>query len=286
MKTRIISAVIGIPLILLAFFLNGYFPLCINIICALASLVCAVELLNAKSLIKDYSISVPCMLFSALMPMLVVTELWQWLIYLFVFYLVSLLIIKNQKYSFNDVAYLITAIGLSTAGFATLAATRLIEATPGYCFLIVLCIATAWLADAGAYFVGSACGKHKLCPNVSPKKTVEGAIGGVIIGTLGAIAVAWVYDSFIFPATWTHGFGHCGVFVDFKGVIVIGVLATITSMVGDLTFSLIKRSCNVKDYGNIIPGHGGILDRCDSIIMTAPLLFLFAQNWPLTMVCN
>lgn len=282
MKTRIISAVIGIPLIVLALIFHRYFPLCLNIICALASLICSVELLNAKKLTKDYIISIPCMLFASLLPMLVVTEIWQWLVYFLVFYLVSLLIIKNQKYNFNDIAYLVTAIGLSTSGFSTLVATTQIEATNS-CFLVVLCIATAWLADAGAYFVGSACGKHKLCPNVSPKKTVEGAIGGVVIGVLGAIVVACVYYFFIFPINRhpNHGVG-----VDFVGVAVFGVIATITSMVGDLTFSLIKRSCNVKDYGNIIPGHGGILDRCDSIIMTAPLLFLFVQNWPLTMVCN
>lgn len=280
MKTRIISAVIGIPLIILAFIFQRYFPLCINIICALSSLICSVELLNAKSLTKDYIISIPCMLFSALMPMLVVTDFWQWFVYVFVFYLLSLLIVKNQKYNFNDIAYLVTAIGLSTVGFTTLTATMLIEPT-GSCFLVVLCVATAWVADAGAYFVGSALGKHKLCPNVSPKKTVEGAIGGIIFGILGAIAVAFVYDNFILPHSYRYFIG-----IDFVGVVVIGALSTITSMVGDLTFSLIKRSCNVKDYGNIIPGHGGILDRCDSIIMTAPLLFLFAQIWPLTMICN
>lgn len=283
MKTRIISALIGVPLVVLALIFHRYFPLCLNIICALASLICSVELLNAKTLTKDYIISVPCMLFASLLPMLVVTEfLWQCLIYGFVFYLVSLLIIKNQKYNFNDIAYLVTAIGLSTSGFSTLVATTQLEATNS-CFLVVLCIATAWIADAGAYFVGSAFGKHKLCPNVSPKKTIEGAIGGVIIGVLGAIGVALVYDLFIFQI---NGYIHHWVGIDFVGVAVFGVIATITSMVGDLTFSLIKRSCNVKDYGNIIPGHGGILDRCDSIIMTAPLLFLFVQNWPLTMICN
>ena len=283
MKTRIISAVIGIPLVVLALYFHHYFPLCLNIVCALASLICSVELLNAKSLTKDYIISVPCMLFASLLPMLVVTELlWQWLIYGFVFYLVSLLIVKNQKYNFNDIAYLVTAIGLSTSGFSTLVATTQLDAANS-CFLVVLCIATAWIADAGAYFVGSACGKHKLCPNVSPKKTIEGAIGGVIIGTLGAICVACVYYFFIFRI---NRHPHNWVGVDFVGVAIVGAISTITSMIGDLTFSLIKRSCNVKDYGNIIPGHGGILDRCDSIIMTAPLLFLFAQNWPLTMVCN
>lgn len=274
MKTRIISALVGIPLVVLAFVFHRYFPLCINIICAIASLICSVELLNAKKLTKDYIISVPCMLFAALLPMLTVTSLWQWLVYLFVFYLVSLLIVKNKKYTFNDVAYLITAVGLSTAGFTTLVAATQVEATNS-CFLAVLCIATAWIADGGAYFVGSACGKHKLCPNVSPKKTVEGAVGGIIIGILGAIGVACVYHFFIFKGEAT---------VDFIGVTIIVAIGTITSIIGDLTFSLIKRSCNVKDYGNIIPGHGGILDRCDSIIMTAPVLFLFAQNWALTTV--
>lgn len=274
MKTRIISALIGIPLVVLALIFHRYFPLCLNIISAIASLICSVELLNAKKLTKDYIISIPCMLFAALMPMLVVTNLWQWLIFIFAFYLFTLLIVKNQKYSFNDIAYLVTAIGLSTAGFSTLIAATLVEATKS-CFLVVLCIATAWVADAGAYFVGSACGKHKLCPNVSPKKTVEGAVGGVIIGILGAIVVGCVYHFFIFDGKAT---------VDFVGVAIIATISTFTSIIGDLTFSLIKRSCNVKDYGNIIPGHGGILDRCDSIIMTAPVLFLFAQAWQLTTV--
>ncbi len=274
MKTRIISAVVGIPPILLAFIFHSYFPLCLNIICAVASLICSVELLNAKKLTKDYIISIPCMLFASLLPMLAVTNLWQWLVYIFAFYLFTILIVKNQKYTFNDIAYLITAVGLSTTGFTTLVASTQIEATKS-CFLIVLCIATSWIADAGAYFVGSACGKHKLCPNVSPKKTVEGAVGGVIIGILGAMGVACVYHFIILKDKAT---------VDFVGVLVISALITVASIIGDLTFSLIKRSCNVKDYGNLIPGHGGILDRCDSIIMTAPLLFIFVQHWQLTTV--
>lgn len=274
MKTRIISAVVGIPPIVLALIFHSYFPLCLNIICAVASLICSVELLNAKKLTKDYAISIPCMLFSALLPMLSVTNLWQWLVYIFAFYLFTILIVKNQKYSFNDIAYLITAVGLSTTGFTTLVASTQIEATNS-CFLAVLCIATAWIADGGAYFVGSACGKHKLCPNVSPKKTVEGAVGGVIIGVIGAMVVACVYHFILLKDKAT---------VDFVGVFVISIFVTFASIIGDLTFSLIKRSCNVKDYGNLIPGHGGILDRCDSIIMTAPLLFIFVQHWQLTTV--
>ena len=98
MKTRIISAIIGVPLILLTLFFNRYFPLCVNILCAIASLACTVELLTAKALIKDVKITAPCMLFAALLPMLVPIGWWKMVAFLFVFYIFVLLIVKNQEY--------------------------------------------------------------------------------------------------------------------------------------------------------------------------------------------
>ena len=274
MKIRILSAVVGIPLIVLTLAFHSVFPLCVNILCAIASLACTVELLNAKEFTKDYAISVPCMLFSALLPMLVVVDLWQIVLFAFVFYIFTLMIIRNKKYTFADISYIFTAIGFSTAGLSCIVSASNLDNAHS-CFYVTLCIAIPWVADGGAYFIGSFFGKHKLCPNVSPKKTVEGAVGGVIIGIIGAIADAAVYQFIIFDDN---------INVDFIGVFIVAVLATITSIIGDLTFSLIKRSCHVKDYGSVIPGHGGILDRCDSIIMTAPLIFIFVQYWPLTVV--
>ena len=272
MKTRIISAIIGVPLILLTLFFNRYFPLCVNILCAIASLACTVELLTAKALIKDVKITAPCMLFAALLPMLVPIGWWKMVAFLFVFYIFDLLIVKNQEYKFSDMSYILTAVCLTVFGLSCLTGACALDETHSV-FYVTLCFVIAWVSDAGAYFVGSFLGKHKLCPNVSPKKTIEGAVGGVIIGVIGAVVDALVFQFIIFDGNVT---------INYIGVLVVAAIGTVTSIIGDLTFSLIKRSCKVKDYGNIIPGHGGILDRCDSIIMTAPMLFVFVQYFPLT----
>ena len=274
MKLRIMSAVVGIPLVVLTLAFHSIFPLCINILCAVASLACSIELLNAKGFTKKFEISVPCMLFSALLPMLIAVPLCQVLVFLFVFYMFSLLIVKNEKYKFSDISYVFASIGFSTVGLSCMVGASLLDEANS-CFYVTLCLAIPWISDGGAYFVGSFMGKHKLCPNVSPKKTVEGAVGGKIVGIIGAVADALVFQFVIFNGTAN---------VDFIGVLIVAAISTITSIIGDLTFSMIKRSCHVKDYGNVIPGHGGILDRCDSITMTAPLIFIFVQYWPLITV--
>ena len=109
-------------------------------------------------------------------------------------------------------------------------------------------------------------GKTKLCPEISPKKTVEGAIGGLISGCIGAVLIGFVF-------MWIYG----DVDINFWGVIIVGLLNPVISIFGDLSFSVIKRSCGIKDYGSIMPGHGGALDRFDSIIFCAPLVFVVSQ---------
>ena len=126
-------------------------------------------------------------------------------------------------------------------------------------FLIYYIFACAWAPDTLAYFFGKFFGKKKLCPVLSPKKTVAGSIGGVLGGVLGgAILYAVLYFAF--------GYG------DFTLPMALGFgfLAGIVSQFGDLTFSSIKRDFNIKDYGTIMPGHGGVMDRFDSIVFVAP----------------
>jgi len=127
-----------------------------------------------------------------------------------------------------------------------------------------------WLGDAGAYYVGKAFGRTKLSPLISPKKTVEGLMGGIATSVLGAAAI---HFSFFrnFPLI------HC---------LIAAVLLSVTGVIGDLAESLWKRSADVKDSGTLIPGHGGFLDRSDSILFTAPILygywFLLVHNFRLS----
>ena len=132
----------------------------------------------------------------------------------------------------------------------------------GGIFLVWMPFVSAWFSDTCAYLVGVKFGKHKMTPRLSPKKTYEGAVGGIAGAALGSMILGTVY-----------------VIVHKSGAISIlsfgcmGLFGAVASMCGDLAASAIKRNNNVKDYGKLIPGHGGILDRFDSVIFTAPLIY-------------
>ncbi|WP_003541199.1 phosphatidate cytidylyltransferase [Desulfotomaculum nigrificans] len=125
----------------------------------------------------------------------------------------------------------------------------------GWIWVLLLLTAT-WASDTFAYFVGRAIGKHKLAPLLSPKKTVEGAVGGL----LGAVLIGYLFGTFNPQLNMT-------------AVILLGVLIGIASLMGDLVESAFKRQAKVKDSSQIIPGHGGVLDRFDSLLLTAPLVY-------------
>ena len=130
--------------------------------------------------------------------------------------------------------------------------------TTGRYFILIPFI-LAFLSDSGAYFAGCYLGKHKLAPAISPKKTIEGAIGGV----LAAVAFMLLYTLILqlaFDFKVNYGFA-----------LIYGVVGSVASVFGDLCFSVIKRQTGIKDYGNLIPGHGGVLDRFDSMIIVAPV---------------
>lgn len=132
-------------------------------------------------------------------------------------------------------------------------------------FFFWLVFVLAWSEDTTAYFVGINLGKHKLCPSISPKKSVEGALGGLMGSIIGSLV-------FGYTASVYYG-------VDFRPFfyVLLGVLGGSFAQLGDLSASLIKRYAGVKDYGNLIPGHGGILDRFDSILFTAPIVYYYIE---------
>ena len=133
----------------------------------------------------------------------------------------------------------------------------LIDKSPKGAMVWVVILSAAG-TDIFAYFVGSFFGRHKLCPKISPKKTIEGAVGGIA----GSVIFCTAFGYLIFGESIFH-------------FIMLGLLGSIAAQAGDLTASIFKRKMGIKDYGHLIPGHGGILDRFDSVLFTAPFVYYY-----------
>ena len=142
------------------------------------------------------------------------------------------------------------------------------------------CGISAWVADGGAYFIGTAFGKHKLCPEISPKKTWEGFFGGLVTTVIFSVILGFGYELIDELMTGEKHFT-----VNISLLVMAAVVSTFLGLMGDLIASLLKRQCGVKDFGEIFPGHGGIMDRFDSVLFVAPFIYLlFKMFFPITMI--
>lgn len=139
-------------------------------------------------------------------------------------------------------------------------------------FYVVLALCGAWIADSGAYFSGIALGKHKLCPEISPKKTIEGFVGGLISNAVIFVLIFLIYAK---CNAMDFNIGQ-GLKSALLGLVCAGV-----SVLGDLTASVIKRQKGIKDYGNIMPGHGGLMDRFDSVLFVVPAFYTCIKLFPI-----
>ncbi len=178
---------------------------------------------------------------------------------LFVLFMTGLFGMPDNDLGMKWAAY--STFGLMYLPFllSTFVQVRDVEET-GLTWLFLTLVLT-WSADSGAYFAGRAFGKHKLFERVSPKKTIEGVVGGVVLSTIVA---------YFFCVTWLP-------MVPVVSSLLFGVALAILSVVGDLVESMMKRAFGVKDSGNIMPGHGGVIDRLDSLLFTFPATWLFIQ---------
>lgn len=174
--------------------------------------------------------------------------------------LLSLPVFIN-KYSFIDAGNTMIGILYIPIFFGYIYLIRAIPDTGIYLIWFVFII--SWFSDTFAYFAGRAFGKRKLCPLVSPKKTFEGSLGGIIGSVAGSVIYGIILNKIsIINVPLIHLFA-------------LGVVGSIISQIGDLAASAIKRNVGIKDYGRIMPGHGGILDRFDSILFVAPLIYYY-----------
>ncbi|WP_026692458.1 phosphatidate cytidylyltransferase [Peribacillus kribbensis] len=175
------------------------------------------------------------------------------IILLLVLLLLTFTVITKNKYTFDDAGFMMLAVLYVGMGFFYFYQTR--EMGLVYIFFALFVI---WATDSGAYFVGRALGRRKLWPEISPNKTIEGAVGGIICGILVAVI-------FYFAADMQETIGKLAA---------IAIFISVFGQIGDLVQSAYKRRYGVKDSGNILPGHGGILDRLDSLIFVLPILHL------------
>ena len=281
MKTRIISALVGTVLLLTVLFCPWWV---LGIVAAAAAAIAVWELLHNTGIVKPTVFTVGSMAFAVLEVLAIsrVVELdlhnymlSPFLALLFALYdaLPLLLIAVYALFALivslcRRKAGVWKGFGLTayaTLGFAALAALRNSSDVFGLPY-VLLPLVIAWMSDIGAYFTGVFFGKHKMAPVISPKKTWEGFFGGWAI-SVGLTAVYGLICNVLMDPLFSWR-------VDIGLFAVMAVVLAPLSVVGDLLASLIKRRCGIKDYGNIMPGHGGVMDRFDSVVFIAPLVWI------------
>jgi len=225
----------------------------VGILFAAIAAICTLEIGAMMKVSKSSAETIIALCFSTLIVLLPWFErLWYVLLYV----LLLLTIVRRQQFSFPAAAVLFAGALYSSYAFRTLLDLRLLSDGAGWVLIVFVAI---WATDTGAYFVGRALGGRKLLPEVSPKKTVSGAVGGLLFATIGTAGAGWVLLD--------HGT------FSFARLALLGLAISIAGQAGDLVESALKRHYDVKDSGWLLPGHGGVLDRFDSLLLAAPIAY-------------
>ncbi len=258
MKTRILAAVALLPLLFVCIF---FLPkICTAIVFGLAGAIAARELLVTTGLVKNGRL----VLYASVSAFLM--SIWSWsgqnqgwfsllVVAVFAAYFGEMMA-SHIKLTFDKIAMCLVAA--LVIPYLLTSIVRILGMRLGRYYIIIPFL-MAFLPDTGAYFAGRAFGKHKLAPVISPKKTIEGVVGGAVSSILGMLLYCVIVSAF------------CEMQVNYFAAVLFGLASAGGSVFGDLCFSVIKRQTGIKDYGNLIPGHGGILDRFDSMMVVGPL---------------
>lgn len=283
MKQRIITSVVGVAVVLVWLALRE--TVVFNIMISLVLLLAMHEVMIATKIVKSVPLFLAGAVYAVIVPFFPVFGIYPVGVIITALYVMALIIImlwQHGKVSLLRVSYTFMVSTLIPYAVTSLAYINSLDYIDGggLCvyegiFYLLLALSGAWIADTGAYFTGKFLGKHKLAPHISPKKTVEGSVGGVLAVVIFYIAVALV---------WQFAFLRNGMHINYFALIFMAVCVSICGMIGDLTFSCIKREVKIKDFGKIMPGHGGILDRIDSLVLTAPCIMFFVAFMPIITV--
>ena len=270
MRTRVITAI---------FIILVTVPLCLfshtvawPVFVAAMSVMAVFEMLGCVGTRRKIAVSAPALLMAAVFPFALryggasydVLLIFMIAMFVYLIYLFAISVFSHGKLVLEDVFASYATAFYIIASFGALVLLR--DRDFGL-YLVILTLYGPWISDVFAYFCGRLFGRHKLIPDVSPKKTVEGAVGGVVFCALAAILYGFILKTFIGEISS----------VSYVSLALIGAVIAVISQIGDLIMSHIKRKYGIKDYGFILPGHGGILDRFDSVLGVVPLIVILCE---------
>ncbi|MBR6790352.1 MAG: phosphatidate cytidylyltransferase [Oscillospiraceae bacterium] len=274
MKQRLITAMIGLVVLFAVLFC--YNTIVLNIAISIIGAIAVYELLHSTGYVKSKLILLMSFLYALVVPFFSTLDnrdmqIWVTLAYFCVLF--AVLLIRHQRVQFQEVSTAFFVSLLLPMALAMLVLMR-DRSVHGIFYGMLVCVAS-WIADSAAYFVGRAFGRHKLAPQISPNKTIEGAVGGVVFSALFFMLFCAGYRQVMIR------FFDMQIEIAWFRAFVIGMICTFMGIIGDLMASVVKRQTGIKDFGNIMPGHGGIMDRFDSFLFVTPTLYLALQLFPI-----
>ena len=276
MKNRTISSIVILAIALALVIFSKYIAYPIGL--SLLAVISVFEVIRVIGAHKNLAITIPAYIMAAAFPILSYfvdkgNALYLLLslaaaMFVYLFWLLGISIFSRGKITFPCVTEAFVAVLYVVVSVTSLSLIRYLERGIGV-FFVVLVFVIAWVCDTGAFAVGVLFGKHKLIPEISPKKTVEGAIGGIVFTLILSLLYGLGLDLVLKDIS-----------VNYLVLGLCGLILPVVSQLGDLVASLIKREHGVKDYGNILPGHGGLMDRFDSVMSVSPILMIICLIFP------
>lgn len=270
MTTRLISAGVGVVIALLVLYLHNTILLPIAV--AVLSVIMMSEHLRANKLMRYRFSSIGSFLFAAGLPFVTVGTAARFRMLLTVICIGFILldyVLYHKKMNAESFFTLIAGFVVIPGALSCALVLHNTHEQHGVAYL-VLALGGAWIADSGAYFTGTFFGKTKLCPEISPKKTLEGFLGGIAADVVFFLVFNAIYSA-VQQAKGTP------ISVSWVSTILLGIACALLGTLGDLVASVRKRQLDIKDYGVIMPGHGGLLDRFDSILLVVPFFCAYTQ---------
>lgn len=260
MKERVFSAILLVAILAVLIFFS-HIPFVLPIAVAILAAASVYEVLIATKYVESKALMAISLLFAVLIPFIPDFTRSAFTVGLFLYAAVLFLTLlaTHRTFQLEHLSVIFFLSVIIPYFFSTLIYAR--EMENGFWNLLFIFVCS-WCSDTGGYIFGRLFGRRKLCPNISPKKTVEGFVGGIFAGVVICLILSYAVDLFFVK-----------VHVNYLNVVLYAIVGSLCAVLGDLSASMVKRSFGVKDFGKLIPGHGGIMDRFDSVLFVSPMVY-------------